>query len=59
MLQGKKGAKEEVKGKPVKAKVTMEDDGESSGDQELYIESSHYFMVLQSVISLKELLEQH
>ena len=35
MLQGKKGAKEEVKGKPVKAKVTMEDDGESSGDQKL------------------------
>lgn len=59
MLQGKKGAKEEVKGKPVKAKVTMEDDGESSGDQKLYIESSRRFMVLQSVISLKELLEQH
>ena len=53
MLQGKKGAKEEVKGKPVKAKVTMEDDGESSGDQKLYIESSRHFMVLQSVISLK------
>lgn len=53
MLQGKKGAKEEVKGKPVKAKVTMEDDGESSGDQKLYIESSRRFMVLQSVISLK------
>ena len=45
MLQGKKGAKEEVKGKPVKAKVTMEDDGESSGDQKLL-----YIYILKAVI---------